>query len=167
MSFSGRGILLIRNPYRALVSYWNHIRAESTVKSNPDLEQEIHTDLFSRFMMNEAKLWYEVAYDWIALGSHLTVVHYEDLLTDDEVRKSEINRILDFFQIPFDASRLKCIEGKPVKYSGNKRPSPKFAMTRQMFREDVQRVIDGYVLKMRALLKEYGFKDLPLEKYDL
>ena len=166
-SFGGRGIVLIRNPYRAIVSYWNHIRAKHVAKANPALEEEVRTSRFSDFARNEARLWFEVAAEWIVLGSRVAVVHYEDLLKDDAVLRSEIKRLLEYFDIPYDESRLRCLNGKPAKFNGIKRPKSNFELTADHFREDVRATIDSYAQRLSLLLRQFGHKDLPMDKYDL
>ncbi len=53
LAYSGRAILVIRDPFRAIVSYWNHIVTKTRLECSKQLLQEVRSDLFNRFFINE------------------------------------------------------------------------------------------------------------------
>ncbi len=52
LRFGGRGLLLVRNPYDAVVSYWNHATAGEHVVL-PNMVEHLHTEDFKNFAMVE------------------------------------------------------------------------------------------------------------------
>ena len=54
-AYGGRAVLLIRNPLRAILSYWNHARTLSSTDVNLKLEDDLQTLEFKTFMENEIR----------------------------------------------------------------------------------------------------------------
>ena len=108
------------------------------------------------------RLWYETIVEWVSIGSHVTVVHYEDLKTD---RATEIERLLRFFNIPIDPIRIDCL--KSTGYDNIKRKASGFQVTRAMFDTETNDLVDSYIGKMNQVLRKYKQNELPLQKYDL
>ena len=103
--FVGGGVLVIRNPYNAIISFWNFEQTRThTVfaarKSFCSLE-------FREFAFRSILRWYELHEDWLSLGRDLHVVLYEDLV---RAPLAEIRRITDHLNIPIDPPRLACLE---------------------------------------------------------
>ena len=93
--FNGKGILLIRNPFKAILSAFRHIHfgahSDSEIKtrinvlgalqSKQDKNKKINVEHFEMYALSHIKLWREIIEHWITLGEVL-VVHFEDVVDD-------------------------------------------------------------------------------------
>ena len=88
--FNSRGILLIRNPYHALVSMW-HFYNSGWHTTSAEFS-EFQTDKFRKFVIRDIEFWLETIEDWVKMSDELHVVFYEELVdnTDKELRKVKI-----------------------------------------------------------------------------
>ena len=73
--FSGRGVLVIRNPYKAILSYWNFKNTKSHTKT-VDVSS-LHSEQFLDFVRVGAERWLEVIKDWLQLSTSCQVILYE------------------------------------------------------------------------------------------
>ena len=53
--YEGRAILLLRNPYEAIISQWNHRKADNEVDSLRNLEESFKSEEFQKFASIEIK----------------------------------------------------------------------------------------------------------------
>ena len=79
--FNGKGILLIRNPFKAILSAFRHIHfgahSDSEIKtrmivlgalqSKQDENKRINVEHFEKFGLSHIKLWREIIEHWIKL----------------------------------------------------------------------------------------------------
>ena len=72
--FGGRGVLVIRNPYRAIISFWNHKKAGHT---NTAVLESLESEEFKTFVIDQAERWLEVTQDWLELSHSCPVIFYE------------------------------------------------------------------------------------------
>ena len=73
--FGGRGVLVIRNPYKAILSFFNFRRTGSQTKS---VSAEIlKTKDFHDFVVVGAERWLELISDWLVFSTELHVIMYE------------------------------------------------------------------------------------------
>ena len=71
-TFGGRGILIIRNPYDAILSYWNFLHANSPTAIPRDQKSSFRR--FVNFCMDK---WEEVTRDWLTMSEDCYVIIYE------------------------------------------------------------------------------------------
>ncbi len=106
----GRSILLLRNPFNAIVSWWNHVQSGSVYYgpglTDALLEETLGTEEFCRFARAEAENWELQALDVLALSVDVLVVHYEDLREDFE---RQLTRTLRFLRVPIEERKLDCL----------------------------------------------------------
>ena len=98
-ALGGEAVLLLRSPWRAVRSSWNHLHMDA-------VDTDLDTPKFHRFVLEEARRWREVAVDWLLTSPRLHVVHYEHLKEDTE---QEIRRIVTFLRLEPDEQRLACM----------------------------------------------------------
>ena len=73
--FGGRGVLVIRNPYKAIISFYNWARTHSQTKS---VSAEIlATKDFRNFAWEGAKKWLKLIRDWLLYSTDCYVILYE------------------------------------------------------------------------------------------
>ena len=73
--FGGRGVLVIRNPYKAILSYWNFKRTKSHTKTVA--AESLHSEDFQEFVRVGAERWLEVIQDWLEFSTDCHVILYE------------------------------------------------------------------------------------------
>ena len=73
--FRGRGVLLIRNPYMAIISLYNFKKTKSHTKS-VSAETFQKTD-FNEFVQNRAGRWLEIIEDWLLHSTDCYIIQYE------------------------------------------------------------------------------------------
>lgn len=85
--FKGRAILLIRNPFRSISSYWQYFHSRRNAKI------DFSGDDFELFAFRAASRFVELIDDWSEFGDEreMTVVYYEDLI---EKPIEEIERVV-------------------------------------------------------------------------
>ncbi|OEU19468.1 P-loop containing nucleoside triphosphate hydrolase protein [Fragilariopsis cylindrus CCMP1102] len=95
---ANRVILLVRNPFDAIDSYWNlNLTNTHTDKVIPSIT-EFHREFYTKFVRHEIlQVWYDfIDYYWYHCRKNsipLLIVRYEDLIIN---QKDELHRILQF-----------------------------------------------------------------------
>ena len=88
--FNGRGILLIRNPFKALISYFRHLIVgfhsgsnvlNATTRRRREHIGVFYTEEFEVFAYNHVEKWRQIVEDWVTVGN-VHVVHFEHVLED-------------------------------------------------------------------------------------
>ena len=148
--FGGEAVLLLRSPWTALLSSWNHLQER--------VDLDLDTAEFQRFAMEEVGKWRDLAVDWLATSRRVLVVHYEKLKEDPE---REVRRVLGFLKLKSDEQRLECMKGRRFEGFLRKRKkleqSPYWKETHRRLQEVVQEVQEVLVLS--------GQEPLPLHLY--
>ena len=100
----GGSILIIRNPYKAIISFWSWEKTNShTVFASSG---SLCSAEFREFVYKSIARWDELIQDWLTLGPHSLVVFYEDL-QDNPIR--ELRRMLQHLGVPVEEDRLRCL----------------------------------------------------------
>ena len=81
--FGGRAVLVIRNPYEAILSYWNFKQTQSHTKTVA--VRSLHSAEFRKFARVGALRWLEIIQDWLLYSTDLYVVLYEVRLVPSRV----------------------------------------------------------------------------------
>jgi len=94
---AGKAILLIRNPFDAIVSYFNMILTQSHTQSILDEEFDKFRDIWMDFVGEEIEIWKQFHDHWLDKELRqripLCVVRYEDLIGH---RHETLERVVDF-----------------------------------------------------------------------
>jgi Sulfotransferase domain len=91
-----RAIVLSRNPYDAIDSYWNMCATKSHTKTVTDAVYEQFRDKYQQLVRNEIDVWLRFHHYWfVSAASHVPVllVRYEDLVQQPHV---ELTRMMRF-----------------------------------------------------------------------
>jgi len=156
-SFGGRGVVVVRNPYKAILSYWNFYNTKSHTKVIDD--NSFDSLKFKDFVFTGASRWFEVIEDWIHFGKSLHFIFYEDL-SEDPV--GEMRRLLNYLGLPVQEERLNCITSH---LTGNFR-RVKHQSTEDPFTEDHHMMIRTVIAKAKTLISENRGGSLPVDKYE-
>ena len=160
---AGRAVVLIRNPYEALISFWNHDRSD-TYDSAQDtgihnLGDTLMSKLFRDFVKVEIGLWEEIYVDFLSYGTHIMAVHYELFKLDP---MKGLKQIHQFLGVPINPERMQCIE---------ERPSTKYKRKHQSYTnpydKDLTALVEASITKVQKLLLKRNLEPLPLPLYKL
>jgi len=90
-------LLLVRNPYDAIDSYWNLCCTNTHTRSLDESVYIKYADKFEGLAKHEIKVWCEFHYYWLDMCERenvpLLIIRYEDLVLDTE---TEMIRIINF-----------------------------------------------------------------------
>ncbi len=158
----GRAVILFRNPYDTMISFWNHDRSGTydggrNKDGLKDLAESLKTDMFKDFVKNEMKLWEEIYMDYLTVGSHLMAVHYEDMKQDMAAVERDI---VDYLELPVDEERIAC--SLKIKHDKIKR---KAREVEDPFDQELRDVIEGVIERVQEMLAFRKLKPLPVERY--
>ena len=142
---NGRAVLIIRNPFPALVSSWRHVIGDDTI----DPDHEDHYEHFQKSALSEVQVWRDIAVDWLLVGREVMVVHYEDMVRDT---RKQLERVLDFLNFNASEDRLKCVES----FSFSKYKRRRRGIRREWFGQQLFRAVEEAVGEVNIILKEIG-----------
>ena len=74
--FGGRGVLVIRNPYKAIISFYNFKQTGGS-HTNTVAAESLHTEEFQEFVREGADKWLELIQDWLEFSTDCHVILYE------------------------------------------------------------------------------------------
>lgn len=159
--FDGRAILLLRNPYSAILSDHNFLFAGHHGRAPPSNYARKDWNQFVAIQMSR---WLEMAANWTMNSdpSKVLVLHYENVKSNP---KREMRKVLNFLRIPADPSRLACMQmhkngfferGSSVSDESEVVP----------FHQKTRKVIDMLIDRVNAMLSRLGYEAMPLNKFD-
>ncbi|NXG44316.1 WSCD2 protein, partial [Psilopogon haemacephalus] len=149
-------ILLIRNPYKALMAEFNrkyggHIgfasHAHWTGKEWPE------------FVANYAPWWATHTLDWLRYGKKVLVVHFEDLKRELFV---QLQRMVELLGIAACQDRLLCVEGQK---DGNFKRSGLRKLEYDPYTPDMRKAISGYIKTVDTALRLRNLSGVPDDYY--
>ncbi|PSN56171.1 hypothetical protein C0J52_01448 [Blattella germanica] len=160
--FRGRGILLVRNPYEALVSYRNFLYGGHTGFAP---HNRFKGPEWERFASQLAIVWRELAATWInyTRGHEAMVLHFENLRLNP---RHDLSRILDYLGIQVDEQRIGLLrQNCPAKW--NSLSARKLSMHGQKdpFPEKLHKILDGVIHDLDRMLEKRGWDRIPVHLY--
>lgn len=142
--FNGEGVLLIRNPFHAIRSSWNHMFGEGN-------DFNLQSPKFQQFANHEADMWLEIIKDWILMGTNVHVVFYEYLVQD---WKKELEAIVNFLNMNIDKERVKCTTFMKLESFKRKKVQLKISP----YSSRVEQKILKNITVAKELLKHFGIR---------
>ncbi|XP_066942868.1 sialate:O-sulfotransferase 1-like [Macrobrachium rosenbergii] len=129
-------VLLIRNPAKSIVSYWNYNNNKKGRKriTHNVTEDSYKADAFRKFVKTCITQWTKVAVERLKFSRKLLVVPYEYLL---ENPIAQVRRILRFLSVPANEGRLACLSKHTVGPA-----------------KGLQRKVDPYTTELRKLMAQ-------------
>ena len=106
--FSGRGVVVVRNPYKAIISYWNFLKIgwPRVVQADEVKLRGYNTSEFRNFVFRGIYRWFELIDDWVQFGSDIYFVFYEDLKGNPV---EEMRKLMGYLGLQVDEERLACL----------------------------------------------------------
>ena len=153
-TFEGRAVVIVRNPYKAIVSYWNYIHSGQLGIAT---EESFNSDKFVEFVFRGALRWFELIEDWIKFGKDVYFIFYENMLDSPT---EEARKLLQYLGLPVDENRISCLLRD---YSG------KFHREQEQraipFTTDHHRLLRIMIEKANKIIRDNTRTWLPIEKY--
>ena len=187
--FGGRGVLVVRNPYKALLSYWNLKRTGSHTRTITD-PASLRSEGFRQFARAGAAKWLQLVRDWVQGATELHCIYYEVstnhnitvtmMTTTQELTSeptAEMRRLLHHLHLPEDEARLACIQLHSagsfhrVVHQDQTGQMVWIFFTQTIFFKDpwppeLHQLIDSAIEEANSMLVEATGRPLPLDKYD-
>ncbi|XP_063305839.1 sialate:O-sulfotransferase 1 [Pelobates fuscus] len=147
-------ILLIRNPYKALMAEFNRKCAGHLGYAT---ERHWKSKEWPEFVNSYASWWASHALDWLQYGKRLLVVHYEELKRD---LIGKLKEMVAFLNLTVNEDRLLCVENNK---DGNFKRVGSSQTVLEPFTREMKDLIDGYIRTVDKALKARNFTGLPEE----
>ncbi|CAL4168110.1 unnamed protein product, partial [Meganyctiphanes norvegica] len=147
-------ILLIRNPAKSILSFWNFKKAPMKNKYFFSADNRTYASQeFRGFVKKNIKVWRQVTESRLLWSRQLLVVLYEELQQNPVI---QVRRILNFLGLQEDPDRMAClskfIDGKAK--GTNKEVSPFSEKEKVYFREAIEAI--AWAAQLRgAILPDY------------
>ncbi|XP_008002765.1 sialate:O-sulfotransferase 2 isoform X3 [Chlorocebus sabaeus] len=149
-------ILLIRNPYKALMAEFNR-------KYGGHIGFAAHAHWkgkeWPEFVRNYAPWWATHTLDWLKFGKKVLVVHFEDLKQDLFV---QLGRMVNLLGVAVREDRLLCVESQK---DGNFKRSGLRKLEYDPYTADMQKTISAYIKMVDAALKGRNLTGVPDDYY--
>ncbi|KAM6403734.1 sialate:O-sulfotransferase 2 [Rhynochetos jubatus] len=149
-------ILLIRNPYKALMAEFNR-------KYGGHIGFAAHAHWkgkeWPEFVANYAPWWATHTLDWLRYGKKVLVVHFEDLKQDLFI---QLQRMVGLLGITACEDRLLCVEGQK---DGNFKRSGLRKLEYDPYTPEMRKMISGYIKTVDTALKLRNLSGVPDDYY--
>jgi len=157
--FEGRGILILRNPYDAVLSDHNFLFG-GHMGVGPASSYDRKD--WESFVTIETSAWLGMAVNWTRSSEpdKLLVVHYEEVKTDLE---SQMRKILQFLGVEVDQKRLSCLSKHRNGFfhrKFNEKPE------KLPFSAPLRNQMDHLIENLNTFLIRRGYTPLPLALYN-
>ncbi|XP_037805149.1 WSC domain-containing protein 1-like [Penaeus monodon] len=149
-------VLIIRNPAKAMLSYWKYAKLKGKGRHTKQLsEQSFQTKDFHSFVEKMTTSWEQLITDrllWNSAPVH--VVYYEQLVQDPIFH---VKGMLEFLRVPADKGRLQCLEDH--LQGSFKRPDKKEI---DPYGADEKASMSYAVRRVKRLLGMLGYAEMPV-----
>eukprot|EP00095_Tigriopus_kingsejongensis_P011216 maker-scaffold669_size115232-snap-gene-0.22 protein:Tk11216 transcript:maker-scaffold669_size115232-snap-gene-0.22-mRNA-1 annotation:"wsc domain-containing protein 1" len=182
--FQGRAIVVLRNPYAAILSDHNflfaghHGRAPSSHYARKGETSILSIACNGSGFNNRGKLlfpdwpqfvaiqmsrWLDMATNWTHYSdpSQVMVLHYENVKSDVA---REMRKVLKFLKLPVNEDRIECM--RIHKNGFFQRGSEAHESEAVPFDREVRGRIDSLIGRVSRMLAKGGYEPLPLTRYD-
>jgi len=158
--FDGNAILLIRNPFRSLISYraFDYYKIHKPASLN---ETYIQEKGWGNFVKTTILHWERLATDWIRGLKRGGIFYYERITADFE---SEMVRLANVMGILLDQKRFECAVSQK-KTSIHSIP-PHYVYPTDPYTECQKLRISQAIDRVQLVLKERNLDPLPVELYE-
>ncbi|XP_069976939.1 uncharacterized protein [Penaeus vannamei] len=159
-AFRSTAVLLLRNPYRAILSFHNYLFGGHT--GYAPVANYRRKD-WGAFVKLQAKAWLEMAVNWTtqAEAGRLRVLHYEELKEDPI---PPLEDVLRFRDLDVDPLRLKCLKSHTNKKF--KRREEFIPAGLEIFSSEDRNKIDRAIRYVDYLLRLHNHRPVPLHLYE-
>jgi len=152
-------ILLIRNPYAALIG---HRHLDQGGHTGLAKQQDFVGDSWDEYVKERVANWVNFYIDWLenTEPKNILVVHYENIKIS---LRHTLRRVLAFLQLEEDTGRLGCVLDNPTGLF--KREHNKTPLTGDPFTPSQKTIINNAIDQLNRQLKRFGKESLPTHLY--
>ena len=157
---------MIRNPYRAILSAYQHQMngvhfgsdvqlRNNIVEALENRNKKIGTDDFEKFALNQINKWRDIILDWVILGREVLVVYFEDFVKN---KTNQMEKILDFLKVSKNLDRINCVKFATLDFyrrRNNYGLDLKISM-------DLRKKVIKVAKEVDTILKKFGQSSFPL-----
>ncbi|XP_071790324.1 sialate:O-sulfotransferase 2-like isoform X2 [Asterias amurensis] len=148
-------ILIIRNPYNAIIAEHNRQFGGGHVGVAPESKRK--GKAWTRFVKELSARWKLVANNYINSQQMLHIVYYEDLQTN---LYENLKMMVKFLNVPVNEDRLLCVLSNPVgKCRRSKKPTS--SSTFDPFTEEMKEMINLNIKHVSMTLESRNYTGLP------
>ncbi|KAF2363004.1 Sulfotransferase domain [Trinorchestia longiramus] len=153
-----RAILIIRDPYQAILAEFNRQSGGHIGHAQPDKYSKDNGKYWSTFVHNKALSWTNTYLDWLQFKGPLHVLFYEDLV---ENLANEMNKILEFLDFHEDIPSFECMmRNKDGIYKRRKRN-----LSFNPYSQSMRDLIDYCKKTVDSAIKAYFSNNSDMETY--
>ncbi|XP_071528311.1 uncharacterized protein [Panulirus ornatus] len=159
---SHQGVLVIRNPFKALISH-RHLDVGGHTGYAP--KAHFLGEGWAEFVTLKTRLWRDFYIDWLMLSEprNIHITYYEDMKTDPV---DEMKKILHYLHLPVDDNRLHCV-GLNTDGLFKRKPSKNVPLDFNPFTRELKDIVYKAIDEVNLVLKQTGKEGLPLDQYEL
>lgn len=119
-----RAVLLVRNPYDAMESYFNLMTTNTHTSSLSEEARKKHEKIFADMAKKEVLVWRDFHEYWLNQKIPILVIRYEDLIRyTDQVMTKVIKFVLEVKSMKFFEERIdRCIREEQIERLGSYKP---------------------------------------------
>ncbi|XP_035227183.1 WSCD family member AAEL009094-like, partial [Stegodyphus dumicola] len=146
-----KAVLLIRDPYGALVAEFNRRAGGHVGHASPE---KFHKgNAWPNFVVTHSKLWMESILDWLQFEGPLLIIRYEAITVD---LPGELVRLLKFLEANVSWNAFQCV----IRNRDGIFRRAKKHLNIEPFDNSLKRVVDGYKTIVQTALRyhEQGIK---------
>ncbi|XP_067670759.1 WSCD family member GA21586-like [Haliotis asinina] len=154
-----RAILIIRNPYKAMVADFNREQSKNHVGT---VSLPYFIKGWKRYLAGWTNRWLQLNHNWITLMDNLHVIFYENLVSHLERELTRLYSFLDDGSIHGNVQcALRNTEGNFHRNRSKELPISFF------YNEDDVRLVNSHIDKVSILLKKYNHSFFDISSYKL
>ncbi|XP_071817988.1 sialate:O-sulfotransferase 1-like [Apostichopus japonicus] len=148
-------IMLVRNPYGAILAEFNRQISDKT--SNAPISA-FKSEAWKNFTIRASSRWSKQIGTHLKIIPHRMILYYEHLVQDTNF---ELHRMLEFLKVTPDENRIRCLLENATGSFKRKHRNGDF----NPYSSEMNVTIDSEILKLRKIMKEYGYILPPYESY--
>jgi Sulfotransferase domain len=153
-----RAIVLIRNPYDTIDSYWNLCLTNTHTETVTDDVYQSHYDFWKRFTRNEMKVWIRFHRFWLEAKIPVLFVRFEDYLNCPQ---RELLRMAEFLNVDISRVSHSCDSNFSIKSSYRPR-----TMGQPAFGKALRRYSESMLSQFHDIAEEQpGWNNLTMLQY--
>ncbi|XP_054712060.1 WSCD family member CG9164-like [Uloborus diversus] len=146
-----KAVLLVREPYGALVAEFNRRAGGHVGHASPD---KFHKgNAWQNFVLSHSKLWMESILDWLQFKGPLLVLRYEIITSD---LPGELIKLLKFLEANVTWNTFQCV----LRNRDGIFRRAKKRLSFELFDEPIKRILDNYksIVDLALQYHEQGIK---------
>ncbi|XP_042869946.1 uncharacterized protein LOC122251829 [Penaeus japonicus] len=159
---SHQGVLIIRNPFKALISH-RHLDVGGHTGYAP--KAHFVGKGWAEFVSLKIQLWRDFYVDWLSTSKpeNIHIIHYEHLKKNPV---EEMRKVIQYLKLPENNDRLDCL-GQHTDGLFKRKPSKNVPLDLNPFTRELKDLIYAAIDDLNNVLRETGKDQLPLEIYEL